>query len=215
MSAARYPVVVFDLDGTLLQGTTVSLYLAERMGKGDLVRDLERRFRAHEISNQVVADVSAEWFAGSDPLDVHAQLEAAPWIRGIDETLRALADAGARLLLGTVTWRFAAEMLKRRWRFEEVSGTEMSLERDLLSGRVSRYFDERDKLRFVEVWCEGQDYRLDDVAAVGDSRSDVPLFERVGLSIALNATPDARAVADEQLDTDDLTDILPLLLGRR
>jgi phosphoserine phosphatase len=49
------------------------------------------------------------------------------------------------------------------------------------------------------------------VAAVGDSRSDVPLFERVGMSIALNATPDARAAATHALDTEDLRDVLALL----
>lgn len=48
-------------------------------------------------------------------------------------------------------------------------------------------------------------------AEIGDSRSDVPLFHEVGLSIALNATPDAQAAATHRLDTDDLRDLLPLL----
>jgi phosphoserine phosphatase len=50
------------------------------------------------------------------------------------------------------------------------------------------------------------------VAAVGDSRSDVPLFRLAGRSIALNATPDARRVATDVLDTEDLRDTLALLL---
>ena len=41
---------------------------------------------------------------------------------------------------------------------------------------------------------------MSQVAAVGDSRYDVPLFERVGMSIALNATPDAQAVATYVLE---------------
>jgi phosphoserine phosphatase len=52
---------------------------------------------------------------------------------------------------------------------------------------------------------------MSQVAAIGDSRSDVPLFRRVGMSIALNATPDARAVANHVLDTDDLRDVSALL----
>jgi phosphoserine phosphatase len=39
----------------------------------------------------------------------------------------------------------------------------------------------------------------------------VPLFRRTGMSIALNATADARAAADHVLDTEDLRDVLPLL----
>jgi phosphoserine phosphatase len=48
---------------------------------------------------------------------------------------------------------------------------------------------------------------------VGDSRLDVPLFSRVGYAIALNATPDARAAAHSCLDTEDLTDVLKLLVA--
>jgi ribosomal protein S18 acetylase RimI-like enzyme len=36
---------------------------------------------------------------------------------------------------------------------------------------------------------------MSQVAAVGDSRSDVPLFRLAGMSIALNATPDALIAA--------------------
>ena len=75
------------------------------------------------------------------------------------------------------------------------SGTEMQAPDGVLSGVVSRYFDEHDKLRFVEDWCAQNGYSMSQVAAIGDSRSDVPLFQQVGMSIALNATPDARAVA--------------------
>lgn len=212
MSAARYPVVVFDLDGTLLRTTTVSLYLAEWMGRGETVAELERRFRAHEISNRVVADESAAWFEGHDPERIWEQLETAPWIAGIEETVGALAGAGCKVLLGTVSWRFAAEMLQRRYGFDDVCGTEMQVGDGVLSGRVSRYFDEQDKVRFVERWCAGNGFELRQVAAVGDSRSDVPLFERVGLAIAINASDDARAVAHHAIETDDLRDVLPLLL---
>ncbi|MGH3867152.1 MAG: HAD hydrolase family protein [Pseudonocardiaceae bacterium] len=88
----------------------------------------------------------------------------------------------------------------------------MAFEGSLLSGRVSRYFNETDKLKFVQRWCAANGYHLGEVAAVGDSRSDVPLFQKVGMAIALNATTDARGTADMTIDTSDLADILPILL---
>lgn len=147
VAAVSYPVVAFDLDGTLLRGTTASLFLAEVMGHGKTVQDLERRFHAGEISNTVVADISAAWFEGWRREEIWAQLERAPWIGGIAETLGVLADSGCHLLLATVTWRFVAEMLANRYPFEEICGTEMSDRLGVLSGRVSSYFDEHDKLR--------------------------------------------------------------------
>jgi phosphoserine phosphatase len=102
-------------------------------------------------------------------------------------------------------------MLRERYGFAAVSGTEMEAIDGVLSGTVARYFDEHDKVRFVEDWCAQNGFSMSQVAAVGDSRSDVPLFRRAGTSIALNATPDAREAATYTLDTDDLCDVLALL----
>jgi phosphoserine phosphatase len=211
MPDAAFPVVVFDLDGTLLHGTTVSLLLAEWLGQAAEITELERAFHAHEISNRVVADNSAGWLAGKSTAEPWRVLTNGHWIDGMAETFRALDAAGASLLLGTITWSFAAEMLRDRYGFAAVSGTEMQASNGVLSGTVSRYFDEHDKVRFVEEWCAQNRFSMSQVGAIGDSRSDVPLFRRAGMSIALNATPDARAAAAHVLDTEDLRDVLALL----
>ncbi len=208
---SAYPVVAFDLDGTLLRGTSVSLMLAEWLGRTREITELERAFYAHEISNSVVADISAGWFAGQHTADVWRVLAKGPWIAGMDETFQTLTASGASILLGTITWSFAAEMLRKPYGFAAVSGTEMQAAEGVLSGTVNRYFDEHDKARFVEEWCAQSGYSMSQVAAVGDSRSDIPLFRRTGLSIALNATPDAQEVATHVLDTEDLRDVLVLL----
>jgi phosphoserine phosphatase len=208
---SRYPVVVFDLDGTLLRGTTVSMLLAQWLGKTSEISELEQAFRAHEISNSVVADTTAAWLAGRSMAEAWRVLDDGPWIEGMAETLLTLNGAGTNLLLGTITWRFAAEMLRDRHGFAAISGTEMPVADGVLSGVVGRHFDEHDKPRFVQQWCTQNGYSMSEVAAVGDSRSDVPLFRRAGMSIALNATPDARGVATHALNTEDLRDVLELL----
>jgi len=48
-------------------------------------------------------------------------------------------------------------------------------------------------------------------AAVGDGRSDVPLFADVGLAAAFNAAPSARAAAHVAVDGADLRAVLPPL----
>jgi phosphoserine phosphatase len=101
--------------------------------------------------------------------------------------------------------------LRDRYGIAAVSGTEMQVNDGVLSGTVSRYFDEHDKVRFVEEWCTQNRFSMSQVAAIGDSRSDIPLFRRAGMSIALNATPDARAAAAHVLDTEDLRDVLAFL----
>ncbi|MGC4998407.1 HAD family hydrolase [Streptomyces sp. DT195] len=207
----RYPVVAFDLDGTLLRDTTTSLVLAEAMGHRPAVEELERLYSAYEIDNYEFAAREASLFTGTSPEQIRAHLRGAPWIGGVTETLKALTEAGCTLLLATLAWRFAAQEIEHRPWFADVSGAGMDLEDGLLTGRVAQHIDENAKFAFVESWCRMHDVELSQVAAIGDSRSDVPLFKAAGRAIALNATQDARDVADHTLDTADLRDVLPLL----
>jgi phosphoserine phosphatase len=173
---------------------------------------LERRYAAGKISNSVVAEEQARGYRGVPLPQVVEKLGDIACIDGIDPTLAALRERGVESLLGTVTWRFAAEEFGRRHGFLAVSGTEIDLDPDgVPTGEVRRHFDEWDKLEFVASYCEANGIELAECIAVGDSRSDVPLFEAVGLSIALNATPQAREAASVALDTEDLTDILDLI----
>lgn len=211
--ASPFRVVCFDLDGTLLRKTSVSLFLAERMGYGSVLQELERRFRAGEISNSVIADTSAAWFQGKTRREIWANLEGASWIRGIRSTVNKLKEQGLKVVLGTVTWKFVAETLQEHFSFDAVSGTEMEEVGGRLTGRVLRYFDENDKVAFVKEYCAGQGWPLSTCVAVGDSRSDVALFGKVGLAIALNASSEARAASHVTLDAEDLGVVLEYILG--
>ncbi|MEV4335498.1 HAD-IB family phosphatase [Streptomyces sp. NPDC049590] len=211
MTSPRFPVVAFDLDGTLLRRTTTSLVLADAMGHRPAVEELERLYSSYEIDNIEFASREAALFSGATPEEIRRHLRGAPWIAGTKETLTALADAGSTLLLATLAWQFAAEQLEYRSWFAAVSGAGMDLDGGVLSGRVAHHIDEDGKLAFVQEWCHAHGVGLHEIAVVGDSRSDVPLFRAAGTSIALNATADARAAADHVIDTEDLRDILPLL----
>jgi phosphoserine phosphatase len=169
--------------------------------------------RPGEISNSVVAEEQARGYRGVPLPEVVEKLGDIVCIGGIDATLAALRGRGIESVLGTVTWSFAAEEFGRRHRFAAVSGTEIELDAGgVPTGAVKRHFDEWDKLEFVTSYCEGNGIDLAECIAVGDSRSDVPLFGAVALSIALNATSQAREAASVAIDTEDLTDILDLVL---
>jgi phosphoserine phosphatase len=209
---SRWRLACFDLDGTLVRGTTVSQHLADRFGQSEQMAELERRYATGKISNSVVAEEQARNYRGIPLPQVVEKLSDIVCIDGIDATLAVLREREIVSLLGTVTWTFAAEEFGRRHGFAAVSGTEIDLDLDgVPTGGVKRHFDEWDKLEFVTSYCEANGIDLAECIAVGDSRSDVPLFEAVGFSIALNATSQAREAASVALDTESLTDILDLI----
>lgn len=214
MKRQGWRLVCFDLDGTLVPGTSVSQHLADRLGHGALLAELERRYAAQEISNATVADRQAEEFAGRDRREMMTHLESIPRIGGIQATLARLQSAGIDALLCTVTWRFAAECFQQWYRFAAVSGTEIEESPDgRFTGKVARHFDKYDKRDFVVEHCRRRGIDLSTCIAVGDSHSDVPMFGAVGFSVALNATADAKAVASVSVNSGTAVDIFSVVPG--
>jgi phosphoserine phosphatase len=207
------PVVVFDLDGTLIYESSASVLLGRAVGCERQILDLERAFQAGRISNRESTERCAAWFAGLKVDRALLAVYEGPWIAGITETIRELRGAGSQILLATLTWTFVARSVAARYGFAATCGTEMAEEDGVLTGRVTRYFEAQDKAKFVQEWCRDSGIAMADVTVVGDARSDIPLFELAGLSIALNATADARAAAEVIIDTGDLRDVLEPIIG--
>lgn len=101
---SSWRLACFDLDGTLVRGTTVSQHLAECLGQGKQMAELERRYAAGEISNSVVAEEQAQSYRGIPLDEVVAKLADIPCIADIDATLAILRDRGIESLLCTITW---------------------------------------------------------------------------------------------------------------
>ncbi len=206
--------VAFDLDGTLVPGTSTCEYLGERMGHGAQMKRLEDAYHAGTITNAEVAEWDGPYFAGRTRAEVYRLLADAPVIGGIRETVAALKAAGIQVVIATIAWKFVAEYYVETYGFAAGSGCEMGEEPPgILTGKMTRYFEAADKVTFVRDFCEEHGIGLHEVAAVGDSRSDIPLFKAVGLPIAFNAWPEAVAAAAIQVKSDDLRDILTHLRG--
>lgn len=204
----RFKVVCVDLDGTLVARTSVSMFLATHLGQAELLRDLEDRFARQEISNREIAELSAAAYHGRSLGEIGRLLDDIPVVRGIEKFVSCLKHSNTRVVLGTITWSFAAKVFERRYGFDASCGTEMGECGALLTGAVGRHFDEFDKLAFVENYCKVNGVPMSRCAAIGDSRSDIPLFRHVGLAIAFNGTPAARAAAHVSVDADDICDVL-------
>jgi phosphoserine phosphatase len=211
MAAMGFPLAFFDLDGTLLRGTSVSVVLARWLGRDGELDELERAYRAGRISNREIAETSAPWFRGTTIEQVAEVLAGSTWIDGIDETVDALRGAGTIPVLATVTWEFAARAVAERYGFAAFCGTRMGDDAGVLSGAVAEHFDAEHKAEFVRACCAEHQVDPRDAAAIGDSRSDLPMFGCVGFAVALNADAQARAAAGAHVDTDDLRDVVPLL----
>lgn len=82
-------------------------------------------------------------------------------------------------------------------------------------GTVAEHFNEYDKRNRALQLVAEHGVSIDHCCAIGDSRSDLPLFAAVPTSLALNAGAAARAAASAAVDTKDLRDVIPWLEARK
>jgi phosphoserine phosphatase len=208
-----FKVACFDLDGTLVPPpVTVCLHLSQWLGHKDVLAGLEVAYAEGRIDNHEVAERDAIHYAGRMRSEIDRELASLPLVLGIPETVARLREMKMLLLVATVTWRFAAEHLADRFGFDAVTGCLMEEDSaGRFTGKVQHHIEAADKAAFVRSFCQPRGIDLKECVAIGDSRSDIPLFREVGLAIAFNGTDAAKRAAHVSVDADTLLAVLPVI----
>lgn len=200
---------VFDMDGTLLPGTTASLQIAKAHGGDDWLQGLDRDFRAGLLeTRQFAAALHRAWMQLSDD-DVTRAFEAAPKIGGIRRTVEDIHAQGDVAVVVSMS----PDFFVRRWlsygfdraigsRFPAVPFTEPFDPAGILT------FD--DKPKIVEELRSRLNISKSRVIAYGDSESDVPMFRVAGVSIAINGDDHVRHLATHAYNGHDIFDAYQL-----
>ncbi|MHA6765608.1 HAD family hydrolase [Streptacidiphilus sp. PAMC 29251] len=203
--------VFFDVDGTLVPGTSSSVFLAGFLGHQRALMVAEDAYAAGQLTNQQVSVTDAEGWTGHGEEQVRGWLVDLPLVDGIAETVAWCREQALAPVLATLAWDPVGRHIAERFGFRAFCGAELEVSSGRYTGRVRRDFDEYDKRDFALRQAREGGVDPTRCAAVGDSRSDLPLFAAAGLSIAFNATPAARAAASTAVDGDDLRTVIPAL----
>jgi phosphoserine phosphatase len=205
-------IVFFDVDGTLVPGTSSSQYLAGFMGHADALATAERAYGNGTLSNQEVSVLDAAGWNGYTTTEVSEWLADLPLVDGIFDVVRWLADRDVVSVLTTLAWEPVGTFLRNRFGFVEACGPRVGSTDGRPNGKVAEHYDEFDKRDFALRFAAAHQISATQCAAVGDSRSDEPLFDAVGFGVAFNASsPSLLNRADVSVVGDDLRQIVPVI----
>ncbi|MER6713758.1 haloacid dehalogenase-like hydrolase [Streptomyces sp. NPDC000877] len=210
-SSDHVGAVFFDVDGTLVPGTSSGVFLAGFLGHRDELARAEGAYASGALDNRQVSELDAAGWAGTAERRVSGWLDGLPLVAGIAETVVWCRRNGLVPVLATLAWTPIGGYLADRFGFHAFSGPELEISDGRFTGRVARHFDEHDKRDFALAQARELGLAPHSCGAVGDSRSDLPLFASVGLSVAFNASAGARAAAIVAVDGDDLRSVIPQL----
>ncbi|MFG2042418.1 HAD family hydrolase [Dactylosporangium sp. NPDC048998] len=175
---------VFDMDGTLLRGSTASLQIAAALGALDPLVALERRFALGELDTRGFARELRSLWTGLTPAHVTAAFAGSPWLHGIREVCEDIRARGERSAVVTMSPDFFARGLLDLG-FDEVIASAYPPLPFAVDVDPAAILTPADKVTVVDGLL-GR-FEATRCVAYGDSVSDAPLFRHLSATVAVNA----------------------------
>ncbi|MFB4303964.1 HAD family hydrolase [Actinomadura sp. NTSP31] len=196
---------IFDMDGTLLNGTTANLELARHLGTLPELHALEARFAAGTLDTRGFSTEIHRLWHHLTPDHVAAAYTAGPWLTGIADVCADIRARGEHSAVITMSPDFFARHLLDLGfdhviasRFPPLPFTTTPLD-------TAGILTPADKIRITEDLRTRHHLTIDQCLAYGDSLSDAPLFRHLTNTIAINADHHLTDIAALDYRGTDLT----------
>ncbi|WP_156184846.1 HAD family hydrolase [Allosalinactinospora lopnorensis] len=177
---------VFDMDGTLLAGTTASLEIARFLRCEAQLVELEDSFRRREIDTRGFAQRIHRLWDELTEDDVASAFEGSPFLEGIADVCSDIRSRGEHSLVVSMSPDFFARLLLR-FGFDEVVASRFPALPFASPITPENILIPQDKVDIVEDGRKRKGIPPQRCIAYGDSMSDAPLFEHLGNTVAVNA----------------------------
>lgn len=174
---------IFDMDGTLLAGSAC-LELSRRAGHIDAVEEMEERWGRGELGHVEFYELLLPLWTELREEDISDVFHGVAWLDGIEEVWRDIDARGERSVVITMSPQFFADRLLALG-LHEAYGAGV-----LAGGEVvpEQVLTPEMKVYIASEVLERLGLGSDDTVAYGDSSSDVPLFEVLDHTVAVNGS---------------------------
>ena len=212
-SCSELKLVVFDLDGTLIEPSSSWKYLHKKLGTWKKARKNSDLFYAGKLSWEEWAKKDAKLWAGTDVNDVRRIAQKCPLTKGAKKTTLRLKENGLHVAIISGGISFFADKVAQELKISHVFSNKLHERNGILTGEVTISVTSTNKPKLLLQLLKQLKLSLRHAVAVGDDFTMIPLFKIAGLSIAFNpSTSDVRKSANVVLVGQSLLDVLPHIL---
>ncbi|MER5521809.1 HAD-IB family phosphatase [Streptomyces sp. NPDC002763] len=205
---------LFDLDGTLLHGTSAPVEISRQLGLEAETVDLDRAISTGRITPpEYAARVYSLWAELTDA-QVTAAFDGAPWLARIRDVWGEIREAGDYCAVVSLSPSFFVERLLD-WGAHAAFGSRFPAVPFVEPVDPAGVLDPAAKVTIADRLCEQFGVGRADCVAYGDSMSDRELFAVVPVSVAVNADGHLAGLATYSYTGRDLWDVYELTRGAR
>ena len=217
MATPRYPVILFDLDGTIVDEKSSWEWVHDHydVDNGD---NVDAYLAGHLDDHAFMAADIALWQeAQGAPIhtkEIEDILADAPLMKGAHALFEALHEAHVRTAIVSGGIDLLADRVARELAIPyAVSNTLETDGAGMLTGEGTCRVYLKDKATPSRTALEAIGGTVGQAAAVGNSRYDVGMFKVAGFGVAFAPLDnEVRAGADVVVDSHDMRDLIPVLL---
>ncbi|MBY4574892.1 HAD family hydrolase [Gordonia paraffinivorans] len=191
---------VFDMDGTLLRGTSASIELARHIRVSEQLDVLEKLSAAGELSNVEFHRRTHPLWQSLTDADVDTVFSAAPWIGHLRTVFDDIASRGEIAIVVSMSPLFFVERLIG-WGARAVFASHNPIGGPFDESLI---LEDGDKVAIVQRYAHETGIDSGRVVAYGDSYTDIPLFRSGVASVAVNGSDAVEALAVHRYRGDDL-----------
>ncbi|MFF9770195.1 HAD family hydrolase [Streptomyces sp. NPDC014636] len=201
---------LFDLDGTLLHGTTAPVEISRQLGLEAETVALDRAIAEGRIGPPEYAAQVYDLWSDLTEAHVRAAFEAAPWLARIREVWAEIRSAGEYCAVVSLSPSFFVERLLE-WGAHAAHGSLFPAVPFTQPVDPSGALSAAAKVTIAQRLCEEFGVTRADCVAYGDSSSDKDLFAVVPVSVAVNADAHLTGLATHSYTGQDLWEAYALV----
>lgn len=204
-----FQLACFDMDGTLIRNTNSVRYLCGINGMEEQAMRIESLEDTGEASWVEADYMKAQLVKGLCIEAVKNQFnENIQLISGIEFVINYLMEMGIKSILVSSGPIQVVYVVGERFNFEAVYGSDYEVVNGCFTGKIINHLDVDGKLYCLQSYCKNSNISLNECIAIGDSGSDIGIFNAVKKSIAINYSDSLRGKASEYINTENLKDIM-------
>lgn len=206
------PLVVFDVDSTLIHEEVIEL-LAAHAGKEKEVAEVTERAMRGEIDFADSLHHRVATLTGL-PQEVLEEVAAAATVHdGAYELIDAVQQAGGYVYAVSGGFTHALEPLARKLGLNGFAANTLEISDGKLTGKVAgRVIDRTAKAEMLRQWAQEHKLPLQATVAIGDGANDLDMINLAGYGVAFCPKPIVREHADCIIEVPT-HDILRAVLG--
>jgi phosphoserine phosphatase len=207
-------LVVFDLDNVIIDGEAID-EIGKLVNVQDKIAQITEKAMNGDLDFETSIKERAELLTGVSVEDIKKLAENIKLMKGTKETIKSLKDEEYLIAIISGSFDLIANPIKEELNIDFLFTNTLIEDDGKLTGEVTGPLVQDSKADVLRKLIEENDILLNECVAIGDGANDISMLEASGLSIAFNAKPSVKEIADVVIEDKDLTEVLEVIRTRK